>query len=239
MNEFTYQNIFETKGIEYIITIIFFALLIPFYMLLTGKAKVNERKEAVKGVINSAILQVPGGLFVNKNHTWAFLQRSGLAKIGLDNLIVKIIGNVKIQYLKGTGDTIKKGELVARLINDEKQLDILSPISGILTDKNASINVTVDQLLNDPYGSGWLVEIKPENWRLDTNKFYFGSTAVEWFQMELDRFKEFLARSVQSQPDGNPWLVLQDGGELNEHPLSEMPEMIWVNFQEEFLNKTS
>jgi hypothetical protein len=35
---------------------------------------------------------------------------------------------------------------------------------------------------------------------------------------------------------GSPMVVLQDGGELSDNSLSEMPPEIWKDFQKEFLN---
>lgn len=46
MDGFTYTNIFETKGIEYLMIIVFMLILIPFWITLnrkTGKKK-NIRK---------------------------------------------------------------------------------------------------------------------------------------------------------------------------------------------------
>ncbi len=39
MDGFTYINIFETKGIEYLAIIAFLVMLIPFWLLLNRKSK--------------------------------------------------------------------------------------------------------------------------------------------------------------------------------------------------------
>ena len=41
MDGFSYNNIFETKGIEYLVVIAFFALLIPFWITLNKQAKIT------------------------------------------------------------------------------------------------------------------------------------------------------------------------------------------------------
>jgi len=43
MEPFTYYNLFETKGIEYIATIIFFVLLIPFWLILNKKPRPKRK----------------------------------------------------------------------------------------------------------------------------------------------------------------------------------------------------
>ena len=42
MEQFVYSDIFDTKGIEYIIVIFFFMLLIPFWYLLNRPAKLKK-----------------------------------------------------------------------------------------------------------------------------------------------------------------------------------------------------
>ena len=43
MEQFVYHNLFETKGIEYLITIAFFALLVPFWLFLNKKSEPEEK----------------------------------------------------------------------------------------------------------------------------------------------------------------------------------------------------
>ena len=46
MDEFTFVNLFETKGIEYIIIIAFLLLIIPFWVMLTRPVKVRLKRGA-------------------------------------------------------------------------------------------------------------------------------------------------------------------------------------------------
>ena len=40
-------------------------------------------------------------------------------------------------------------------------------------------------------------------------------------------------RKYSSEP---AMMMLQDGGEIRDHVMSELPEEVWNDFQEEFLN---
>jgi hypothetical protein len=61
--------------------------------------------------------------------------------------------------------------------------------------------------------------------------------ATNWSVKELDRFKDFLTggplRNYSSEPS---MILLQDGGEIRDNILSELPNEVWTDFQEEFLN---
>jgi glycine cleavage system H protein len=77
MESFSYTNIFETKGIEYIIVIIFLALLIPFWILLNKKVQITRQIKKVLGFLTANVLKIPQGVYHSKNHTWAFLEKNG------------------------------------------------------------------------------------------------------------------------------------------------------------------
>ena len=235
MNEFTYHNLFETKGIEYIITIVFFLLLIPFWMLLNRKEKVTSPVTVLKGILSPAFLTVPKGLFYGRNHTWAFLEKSGIAKVGLDDLMAHLTGQVNVFLLKHIGEEVKKGELFAELELDGKILKILSPISGVVKRSNQKLRVEPELYNSDPYGQGWLFEIEPSNWRHETSSYFLAEKATEWLKNEFVRFKDFVAQTLSAQTMDSPQLVMQDGGELVDQTLKNLPKEAWQNFQDEFL----
>ena len=50
MDGFTYHNIFDTKGIEYLVIIAFFAILIPFWMLLNKQIRISKEIQKTLGL---------------------------------------------------------------------------------------------------------------------------------------------------------------------------------------------
>lgn len=113
MEEYTYINIFDTKGIEYLVIIGFLLLLIPFWRALNEPLKERVTVISPLRVLTENILKIPQGIFYSQNHTWAHLQREGYAHIGLDDLLLHIIGQVKVNILKIPGDEVVKGEKIA------------------------------------------------------------------------------------------------------------------------------
>jgi glycine cleavage system H protein len=92
MNGFSYNNIFETKGIEYLIIIAFLVIIIPFWVIINRKSGSTKHIKKALGILSDNILRIPQGLFYSKNHTWAHLERSGNAKVGLDDFLIHITG---------------------------------------------------------------------------------------------------------------------------------------------------
>lgn len=236
MDGFSYYNIFDTKGIEYLAVIAFLLLLIPFWLALNKQVQIKDQFRKMLGVLSANNLKVPQGIFYSKNHTWAYLEKSGTAKIGLDDLLVHITGEVRINQLKNVGDDIGKGELLAEIDQNGKSLRIFSPISGKVLDMNPALNVDHGLLNEDPYGKGWIYSIKPSNWLAEIPSFYLADEATDWLKKELERYKDFLAINLRKYSPETSLIILQDGGELSENSLSGLPNGLWQDFQDEFLS---
>lgn len=235
MDPFTYENIFETKGIEYLVIIAFLLLLIPFWILLNKKIRPAKLLKTA-GNIPSKLLRIPYGYFHAENLTWAHLEKSGTARIGLDEVLVQLTGSVGIRYLREPDEEVRKGEPIIQVIRDGKHLDIKAPLSGTLLATNPLLSESPDLLNQDPYGEGWVCRIKPANWKAETGSYYLAEEAAQWLKNELQKVRDFIALRSEKYAPGNAPIVLQDGGELYNNLLSEMPDETWSDFQREFLD---
>jgi glycine cleavage system H protein len=237
MDGFSYTNIFDTKGIEYLIIIAFLLSIVPFWIIINRETDITGQIRHAISNLSAGILRIPMGLFFSKNHTWSHLDNSGTARIGLDDLLLHITGDVKLNALKVQGEKVKRGEVLAEIYRDGKNLRILSPLTGEITGVNEMLNEVPDLLNKDPYGKGWIYKIKPSGWIAETSSCLLAEDAVAWSKKELERFKDFIAFSMQTHSPETTKVILQDGGELCDKPLSELPEEVWQDFQESFLNK--
>jgi len=219
-DQYQYHNIYETKGIEYVAIVFFFLLLIIFWYFLN---KTSKETKLIPLTYNS--LKIPQGIFYAQNHTWTYLDKIGIAKIGIDDLIAHIIGDVEVRFLKNSGEFIHKGELFAELVQQNKSLKIYSPISGEIMKVNYSLDDNV--LNNEPYDRGWLLKIEPNDWLNDIYKYKFLENSKFWIRTEFERFKTFIL---------NQSLVLQDGGELTDKVLEKSSLEIWKEFENKFMN---
>jgi len=235
MDGFTYHNIFETKGIEYIIVISFLIILIPFWIMLNKKSKVALKIQQAFDVLTAGILRIPQGLFYSRSHTWSYLEKSGNAKIGLDDFLMQVVGDVKISHLKSPGDKLRKGEVVAEVEQNGKKLKITSPISGEIVKFNNIIEESPGIINQDPYDDGWIYKVKPSAWVSETKSYFMAEEAVNWFNKELERFKDFLSVTIGKYTTEPSMVALQEGGELRSKVLSGLDKDIWADFEEAFL----
>lgn len=237
MEGFTYNNIFEMKGIEYLAIVVFFAILIPFWVILNKEVKVKNKVQKRVGGLSPNSLQIPQGLFFSRFHTWTHLEKSGVAKVGLDDLLVHITGEVKLCRILDSGERIRKGDFLGEIVQNDKRLKIYSPISGEIMEANSLLSTNPELLNEDPYQKGWMYKIKPTSWVTDTHSYFLAEDATLWAKQELDRFKDFLSQSISKYSPEPSTLILQDGGELRDQPLSELSNEVWQDFQDDFLSK--
>ena len=236
MEGFQYVNIFETKGIEYLVIIAFLLLLIPFWHLLNKNVRVNTRIHQTLRTLSASILRIPQGVFFSDTHTWTYLEHSGTAKVGLDDLLLHLTGDIRFISTREPGETIRKGEILTEIEQNGKRLQIASPISGTVIKANPVITESPGTIADDPYKQGWIAQIKPSDWRSETQACYLAEEATAWSRSELDRFRDFLSWTLGKHATESSMAVLQDGGELCDHTLSELPGEVWQDFQKEFLD---
>jgi len=169
MEGFSLVDIYDTKGTEYLFVIGYLLVLIIFWRLMRNPAKVLSKIKDVVSTLSVKILNIPQGIYFSKNHTWTHLRESGAAKVGVDDFLQHVIGDLQLSGLKAPGDTIKKGELLAEIEQDGKQLKVYSPISGEVLETNDLLLESPEVINMDPYDKGWLYQVKPTNWMKETS----------------------------------------------------------------------
>lgn len=235
MEGFTYTNIFETKALEYLIVVFFFALLVPFWMLINKKRNKTAGLSAVSMEFAVGSQKLPHGIYFSRFHTWAYLKKNGVAKVGMSDLLVHLTGEVQITSFMSPGQEIIKGETLAQLHFNGKSLRLASPVSGIICQVNKLLSESPELIKDDPYQHGWIYSLKPTNWKMDASACFLAEDADAWAKHELVRVKDFLAVSSIKNMPGLKDIVLQDGGEIIENALSHFPKEVWDEFQEKFL----
>lgn len=237
MESFSLVDIYDTKGAEYLFVIAYLVIFIIFWRVIRNPGKVLMQIKDAVSTLSAKILKIPQGIYFSKNHTWTHLGESGAAKVGLDDFLQHVIGDLQLSGLKEPGESIKKGDLLAKIEQDGKQLNVYSPISGVVVETNESLAESPEMINADPYDKGWLYQVKPTNWMKETSSYLLAEKATEWSDRELTRFKDFLSMGAMRKFSSEPAMVmLQDGGEIRDHVLSELPGEVWKDFQEEFLN---
>jgi len=185
---------------------------------------------------NESAVKVPNGLYFDKSHIWAFMEKDGNVSIGIDDFLQHITGPITRVDMKNPGDKIKKGELIFSIVQYGKQLSLYAPISGTIKKQNETLIVDASKMNSSPYNDGWVYMIEPSNWFKEIQFMDMADKYKKWIDTEFSRIKDFLAATLKPESLEYSHLVLQDGGVLKEGILADFGPEVWDDFQTNFLD---
>jgi glycine cleavage system H protein len=99
---------------------------------------------------------------VSEQHLWVGGD-SQHVQVGLTNFIQSELGTVISVELPEVGDKIEKGEAFAEVESVATVHELISPVSGIVSAVNPSLEEHPSVINEDPYHEGWLVEVRLKN----------------------------------------------------------------------------
>lgn len=227
MEGFTYIDIFATKGIEYLLVIGFLLLFIIFYRFLSTPAKtayVYLSETIIPAV--SEWFQLPGKIYYHQGHSWA-VPVGEVVKVGIDDFAQKLVGRPTNILLPSPGSKVEQGEKGFSLIFDSTSIDILSPVNGEVVKVNEEVIKKPELINQDPYGKGWLLEIKPRNLKADLKNLLSGNLVTAWM--------EGIVESLRSKMGEDLGLVYQDGGVVVSGIARAISPKNWKEIAKEYL----
>lgn len=230
----------ETAGLWVIILISFLALgFIITTLVLSRRSKksmfTNENIE-IRPLLDENSIIAPKGLYFDKTHTWAFMEKNGNVKVGIDDFLQHITGTLTRIIMKVPGEKIRRGEKLLTINQNGKQLDIFSPVSGIIKEQNQLLTTASEKINTSTYSEGWIYSIEPINWMREIQFMFMADKYKEWLRDEFTRLKDFFASSVRSNTAVYNHIILQDGGELTDNVLADLGPEVWEEFQTNFIN---
>ncbi len=233
MNTSTRNSLLVTMGL---------LVLVLLAVVLTGRSRrkrlaVPVRESRKPGVFGQDTVAFPGGLYFDRSHTWTFLEKDGKVRIGIDDFMQHVTGHVTRVIMKDNGEKVTRGEPFLTLVQNGKQLQINSPVSGTMVAKNTGLLKDASLVNSDPYEGGWICMVQPVNWIAELKTFFMGDPYTDWLKTEFARLKEFLTSGMKIREGKELSVVLQDGGEIRDGALEEFGPEVWEEFQSRFINQ--
>jgi glycine cleavage system H lipoate-binding protein len=228
------------------VILLIFGLLLTLILLVAASISwATRRKERITSAITSRPalrgenLHFPGGFFFDKTHTWAFMERGGKVRIGLDDFLLHVTGEVTRVEMKKPGDAIKKGDPMVKIIQQGKQLQIRAPLTGVVVQNNQKLKEDSAILNEAPYDEGWVYLVEPQQWLSETKGYVMGERYREWISKEFVRLKDFFSSGIALVVRGIPTPVMQEGGEVKYGIMELFGPEVWEEFQTSFINTSN
>ncbi len=107
-------------------------------------------------------LVVPDDVKYSKDHEWVKLQGDNVT-VGITDYAQDQLGDIVFVEVPEVGDTFDKDSEFGTIESVKAVSEMYMPVSGEIVAVNEELEDAPDSLNQDPYGKGWIVEIKPSD----------------------------------------------------------------------------
>lgn len=122
-------------------------------------------------------------------HVWAKPIEGGLVRVGMTTVAAKLSGG-KLAAItvkaKNIGQDVKQGKSIATLESSKFVGPVPAPVSGVLVRANDKIAADPNIAIADPYGEGWIAEMKPNDWEAEKAALVTGAEGLAAYQAKLE-----------------------------------------------------
>jgi glycine cleavage system H protein len=106
-------------------------------------------------------LDYPEDLRYTPEHEWVRVNDDGVVRIGITAFAQDALGDVVYVSLPAVGDTVSAGDACGEVESTKSVSDLYAPLAGEITGVNDALDATPELVNSDPYGAGWMYELRP------------------------------------------------------------------------------
>jgi len=103
---------------------------------------------------------IPEDLRYTAEHEWLAPSGDGTFKVGITHFAQDSLGDIVFVQLPAAGDAFEAGASLGEVESTKSVSEIYAPISGEIVAVNPALEGAPELINSDPYGEGWLVELK-------------------------------------------------------------------------------
>jgi len=104
--------------------------------------------------------EYPDDLRYSTDHEWVREQGDAVVRVGITSYAQDALGDVVYVSLPTVGDTLGKGDSCGEVESTKSVSDLYAPLAGEVTAVNETLDETPESINTDPYGEGWMYELK-------------------------------------------------------------------------------
>jgi glycine cleavage system H protein len=127
--------------------------------------------------------------YLLEKHVWAKPLADGTLRVGMTSVAAHLAGSNLVGVTvkaKNIGQEVAKGKSLATVESSKFVGPVPAPVTGVLLRANEKLAADPNVVSRDPYGEGWIAEMKPVNWDADKAELVTGAEGVAAYQAKLD-----------------------------------------------------
>lgn len=130
---------------------------------------------------------IPEDLYYNvENNVWARREADGTVTLGVTAYAAALAGQMVSCTPKKVGRTVELNKSAATVESGKWVGPVRSPVAGEVVAVNNAVVSAPATINSDPYGSGWLVKLRPGNWDAESASLVTGAAAVAAFEAKMN-----------------------------------------------------
>ena len=107
--------------------------------------------------------------------------------VGISDYLQQRSGDVAFAEIKPAGTQLTAGDEFAVLETIKVDLSLGAPVSGALVAANPALETAAELINQDPYGAGWMAEIRPADWEAESVGLLSPAAYLAWAQAEAEQ----------------------------------------------------
>ncbi len=107
-------------------------------------------------------LNLPDDVRYTSEHEWARPEDDAV-RVGVTDYAQEQLGDITFVELPQIGDAYDRGDQFGTLESTKAVGDLFMPLGGEVLAVNEALVESPELVNQDPYASGWIVDVKPEN----------------------------------------------------------------------------
>ncbi|WP_117215287.1 glycine cleavage system protein GcvH [Allorhizocola rhizosphaerae] len=105
-------------------------------------------------------MKIPDELRFTAEHEWVAEPSGGVVRVGITDFAQDALGDIVYVQLPEVGAQVTAGDSFGEVESTKSVSEIYAPLSGEITAVNQAVVDSPETINSDPYGAGWLVEIR-------------------------------------------------------------------------------
>ncbi len=105
------------------------------------------------------MVNVPEDLHYSKDHEWVRVEGE-TGTVGITDHAQHALGDVVYVELPKVGDKFEAHEAFGSVESVKAVSELFSPVSGVVTEVNESLQDEPEKVNTDPYGEAWMIRIR-------------------------------------------------------------------------------
>ena len=125
-------------------------------------------------------------IYYTKEHEWAKKLDDGMVAVGIDDFAQAQLHEIVYVELPEMDSDVSQGEAIGAVESVKAVSDMYCPVGGKVVEVNEKLLDAPEKINNDPYGEGWIAEIKAEDWDGEKGSLATGSEGLDAYKAKLE-----------------------------------------------------